>query len=203
LVVRSQRERLLAAVVRVTAANGYEATSVSDILKEAGVGRETFYELFEDKRDCMLAAHALLVDHLQATVSTAYDEPGPWGARVRKAVAAMLGWFAADPDAARVMLVELAAVGTASRERFRQDFDRFVKLLDDGRDASEPAPARPRAAELAVGGGLARVYEEVVQDRSAELPKLLPELTYEMLVPFLGEEAARVEQRRAVEMIEG
>ena len=40
------RERLLAAVVRVTAAKGYEAMSVADILAEAGVGRESFYDLF-------------------------------------------------------------------------------------------------------------------------------------------------------------
>ena len=61
LVTRSQRERLLAAVVRVAAANGYESTSVADILEEAGVGRESFYELFEDKRDCLLAARGILV----------------------------------------------------------------------------------------------------------------------------------------------
>ena len=36
LVARSQHERLLAAVVRVTAAKGYQASSVADILKEAG-----------------------------------------------------------------------------------------------------------------------------------------------------------------------
>ena len=86
MVVRSQRERLLAAVVRVTAAKGYEATSVADILEEAGVGRESFYELFDDKRDCILAAHAALVDHLEATVKAAYEEPGPWTERVRRSV---------------------------------------------------------------------------------------------------------------------
>ena len=64
LVERSQRERLLAAVVRVTAAKGFEQTTVADILGEAGVGRESFYELFDDKLDCMLAAHKLLVDSL-------------------------------------------------------------------------------------------------------------------------------------------
>jgi AcrR family transcriptional regulator len=192
---------LLAAIVRVSAAKGYEATSVSDILEEAGVGRESFYELFTDKRDCMLAAHALLVDHLEETVSAAYDEPGPWSGRVRRAVAAMLAWFAADPAASKVLIVELAAVGIASRERFREDFDRFVKLLEDGRDESQPAPARPRAAELAIGGGLARVYGEIVRGRTAELPKLLPELTYEFLVPFVGEEAARCEERLAADAV--
>ena len=199
LVVRSQRERLLAAVVRVTASKGYEATSVADILEEAGVGRESFYELFDDKQDCMLAAHAVLVDHLEAAVKAAYDGPGPWPSRVRKSVAAMLDWFAADPAAARVTIIELAAIGAVSRERFQEDFRRFIKLLEDGRDDGEPRADRPNAAELGIGAGFAKVYEEVVRGRTAELPKLLPELTYEVLVPFVGEEAARAEQRRAAE----
>jgi AcrR family transcriptional regulator len=192
MVVRSQRERLLAAVVRVTAAKGYQATSVADILEEAGVGRESFYELFEDKRDCILAAHAALVDHLEATVRAAYDEPGPWTERVRRSVGAMLEWFAADPAAAKVTVVELAAVGSISRQR-------FTRLLEEGRE--DPRPARPQASELAIGASLARVYEEVVRGRTADLPKMLPELTYEVLVPFVGEETARTEERLAAEAI--
>jgi AcrR family transcriptional regulator len=199
MVVRSQRERLLAAVVRVAAAKGYEATSVADILEEAGVGRESFYELFDDKRDCILAAHAVLVDHLEATIRAAYEEPGPWAGRVRKSVAATLEWFAADPAAARVTVVELAAVGAVSRERFQVDFQRFTRLLEEGRDDS--GPGRPQASELAIGAGIAKLYEEVICGRTAELPSLLPGLIYEVLVPFVGEEAARAEQLRAAEAI--
>lgn len=203
LVVRSQRERLLAAVVRVTAAKGYESLSVADILAEAGVGRESFYDLFEDKRDCVLAAHTVLIEHLEATVRAIYDEPGPWPDRVRRSIASMLDWFAADPPAARVTIVELAAIGPEARERFQEVFVRFSRILEEGREGFAPDPERPHAAELAIGVGLARVYEEVVCDRTAELPKLLPELTYEVLVPFLGEDSARAEERRAAETVAG
>ncbi|HEX5713778.1 MAG TPA: TetR/AcrR family transcriptional regulator [Solirubrobacterales bacterium] len=198
LVTRSQRERLLAAVVRVAAAQGYEATSVADILEEAGVGRESFYELFADKKECMLAARSILVDDLAATIEAAYRESGgSWTDRVRDGLAAMLDWFAADPAAARVVIVELAAIGPDSRKIFQDDFARFTKLLDDGLEASEPVPGLPQATGLAIGGALARVYGEVVRDRAGELPRMLPELTYEMLVPFVGEEAAKQERRQA------
>lgn len=197
LVTRSQRERLLAAVVRVAAAQGYESTSVADILEEAGVGRESFYELFEDKKDCMLAARDILVDDLAKTIENAYGEPGEWTDRVRNGLAAMLEWLADDPAAARVVVVELAAVGPDSREVFQADFARFTALLDAGLETDEPVPGLPQATGLAVGGALARVYGEVVRDRASELPRMLPELTYEMLVPFVGEDAAKEEQRRA------
>lgn len=131
----------------------------------------------------------------------AYEEPGDWADRVRNALAAMLDWFAADPAATKVIFIELAAVGTASRKLFRADFARFTKLMDDGIEQDEPVPGLPRATGLAIGGALAQVYEEVVRDRTAALPQLLPELTYEMLVPFVGEETAGNEKRRAAEMI--
>jgi AcrR family transcriptional regulator len=201
LVVRSQRERLLAAVVRVTAAKGYEAMSVADILAEAGVGRESFYDLFDDKRDCVLAAHSLLIENLEATVLAVYDEPGPWVDRVRRSIATMLDWFAADPAAARVTIVELAAIGAEARERFQEIFSRYSRILEEGREGDAPDPERPQAAKLAIGAGLARVYEEVVRGRAAELPNLLPDLTYEILVPFVGEDAARAEEHRAAEML--
>jgi AcrR family transcriptional regulator len=199
VVIRSQRERLLAAVVSVTAANGYEATSVADILEEAGVGRETFYEQFEDRQDCLIAAHRILVDDLEAAVGAAYSRPGPWPERARHALAAALRWFAADPAAARVALVEIGAVGAASRELFLDVYQRFTALLEGGFDESMPGPELPQAKNLAVGVILARVYEEIIRGRTAELPKLLPVLTYELLVPFVGEEVARAEERRAAE----
>jgi AcrR family transcriptional regulator len=196
IVERSQRERLLAAIVRVTTARGYQATTVADVLEEAGVGRETFYELYADKRECMLAAHSILIDDLEGKVRAAYAMPGDWPDRIREALAATLEWFAADPEVSRFTLIELAAVGPVSRERFRSVFGRFVELLDDGIDEDGPRPELSRASGLAVGAALARIYEEVVRGRAAELPCLLPELTFELLVPYVGEEVAE-EQRRA------
>ena len=191
-VTNSQRTRLEAAVVAVTAAKGYEATTVGDVLEEAGVGRETFYELFADKRDCMLAAHANLVDELEARIRLAYlGDPAPWPQRVRAAVAEALGFFAERPPEARFMLVELFAVGPPARQRFQEGFNRFVALLDEGLDEDQAGDGPVRPTSLAVGAVAARTYEEVVVGRAAELPRLVPELTYELLVPFVGEEAAR------------
>jgi AcrR family transcriptional regulator len=190
-VTGSQRARLEAAVVAVTAAKGYEATTVGDLLEEAGVGRETFYELFADKRDCMLAAHANLVDELEALVRVAYLGTAPWPERVRDAVATALGFFAERPPVARFMLVELFAVGAPARQRFQEGFARFVALLDEGLDEGRVNGGPVRPTSLAVGAVAARTYEEVALGRAAELPRLVPVLTYELLVPFVGEAAAR------------
>lgn len=198
LVERSQRERLLAAVVRVTVAKGYESTTVGDILGDAGVGRESFYELFDDKLDCMVAAHRILLDDLELTVREAYIGDDPWARRAREGLRATLEWFAADPEASRFLIVEMSTVGPAFRSLFKREYARFTGMLDDGFDEATPGPELTEATGLGVGALLAKIYEEIVRERAAELPRLLPDLTYDFLVPFVGEEVAREQQQAAV-----
>ncbi len=197
LVERSQRERLMAAVVRVTVAKGYESTTVGDILGDAGVGRETFYELFDDKLDCMVAAHKILLDDLEEHVRAAYIGDGPWPPRVREGLGVTLEWFAADPEASRFLLVEMSTVGPTFRSIFKREYARFTTMLDDGFGDSAPVPELTEATSLGVGALLATIYEEILLDRVAELPRLLPDLTYDFLVPFVGEEVAREQQLAA------
>lgn len=197
LVERSQRERLMAAVVRVTVAKGYESTTVGDILGDAGVGRESFYELFDDKLDCMVAAHKILLDNLEEQIRASYIGDGPWPPRVREGLGITLEWFAADPEASRFLLVEMSTVGPAFRSLFKREYARFTTMLDEGFDDSSPRPELNEATSLGVGALLARIYEETLMNRVAELPRLLPDLTYDFLVPFVGEEAAREQQLAA------
>jgi AcrR family transcriptional regulator len=190
-VADSQRARLVAATAQVTAERGYEATTVADILAASGVGRESFYEIFSDRRDCVLAAHAALLDDLVAKCGTAYTGEGDWAERCRATLAALLDWFAADPIAGRFLLVEVAAIGPDFHARFEEGFGRFVSLIDSGLPADLPDPGPLPTTDLAVGAAISRVYVEVAAGRSEDLPRLLPQLTYEVLVPFLGEAAAR------------
>jgi hypothetical protein len=171
-VARAQRERLLVATARVTASRGYETTTVADILGEAGVGRETFYELI-------------------AKVEAAYVGPGDWVARCRATLAVLLDWFADDPEAGRFLLVELPGIGPEFHERFKAGFDRFVAVIESDLPSDLPDPGPLPTTSLAVGAAISRVYGEVAAGRSRELPLLLPQLTYEALVPFVGEAAAR------------
>jgi AcrR family transcriptional regulator len=197
LVAQSQRERLLAGVIRVTAAKGYQASSVADVLNEAGVGRETFYRHFKDREDCFVAANDALVTNLETRVAEAYEQPGSWPERVRRGLAETLGWFAANPEIARVMMIEMGTVGPIASARFRDTFRRFTALLDDGREFIEDAPDLPNLASIAGGAVFARVYEEVGLGNTAKLPALLPQLIFELLLPYVGEEAAARERKAA------
>jgi AcrR family transcriptional regulator len=143
VVLQSQRERLLAAVVRVTATKGYQASSVADILKEAGVGRETFYKHFKDKEDCFVTANDALVADLENVVKEAYGEPGSWPQRVRRGLSSTLEWFAVSPEIARVMMIEMGTVGPIASSRFRETFRRCSTTAESRSRTPPTCPTSP------------------------------------------------------------
>ena len=117
-----------------------------------------------------------------------YIGEGPWPPRVREGLRTTLEWFAADPEASRFLLVETSTVGPTFRSIFKHEYARFTGMLDEGFDDSAPRPELTEATSLGVGALLAKIYEEILLDRVAELPRLLPDLTYDFLVPFVGED---------------
>ncbi len=78
-VAASQRRRMLAAMVAAVAEKGYVATAVADVTKRARVSRATFYEQFEDKADCFVAAVAACVDQIVGR-----GQRPAWAARRRR-----------------------------------------------------------------------------------------------------------------------
>jgi AcrR family transcriptional regulator len=76
-VAENQRERLLNGVVEAVAEHGYNATTISAITKAAKISRRTFYEYFEGKENCFLAAYAMIDDHVRASMLAAADPAAP------------------------------------------------------------------------------------------------------------------------------
>jgi AcrR family transcriptional regulator len=143
LVAASQRTRLLEAVGRAVADRGYAAATIDDIVGDAGVSKKTFYEHFNDKLDCFLAAYEAASDELLEHMTAAEEDAVPretgsdpvsreWLARTRAGVHAYLRWLAAEPALARVFLIEIAAAGPVAlelRERMRDRYaDRMREL---------------------------------------------------------------------------
>src|ERR1700752_5261293 len=79
VVWRSQRGRLLAAMAAAVAVKGYAGVAVADVIAQAGVSRKTFYEHFDNKEECFLAAYdagvELILDAIDAAIADAAPEP--------------------------------------------------------------------------------------------------------------------------------
>ena len=83
-IARHQRARIIAALAEETVEQGYRAVTVADIVRRAGISRNTFYESFDSKEDCFLAASEFAVKEALRRVVDALaeviqkDAIGPW-----------------------------------------------------------------------------------------------------------------------------
>jgi len=167
VVARNQRERLVAAIAEECAERGYAGASVAGVAKRAGVSSATFYAQFADKRECLLAAHADLLERLLEEIDRAcsgVSEPR----RPRTALRTALALLAADPPSARLLSVEALAAGpegslrhdatvAALAERLGSDWVRAAgvlalvgKLVLAGEAADLPAREDELAATLSL-----------------------------------------------------
>ena len=198
VVAQSQRERLLEAMIRAVAAKGYAATTVGDVTKAAGVSRTTFYEMFEDKEACFLAAYDDMVDRLIRRVIAAYErQDSPWPQRARTGLAALLEALAVEPDLARLAFVDVGSAGPAAQRRYRAAVQRFAPLFDEGRDfAPGGRSLPPNTSRMAIGGVTGLIADELVAGRGKQLPDLLSDALFATLMPYVGPLAAAREVGR-------
>ena len=193
----SGQERILWSMVRMVAEQGFESVDVGEVIERAGVSRATFYELFEDKEECLFAAHERVIDALVAYVGRAFEGPGPWPLKIRRALGACLEAYSAEPEVARMATVEVPAAGPEAQRCYRDALERLVPLFRGGREYAESEVLPPDLELMAVGGAEAIIHDEVAAGRTEELPSLLPDILFVVLVPYVGPEAATAEVRRA------
>jgi AcrR family transcriptional regulator len=191
VIARSQRERLLEAAVRVVAEKGYGPTTVTDLTREAGISRTTFYAMFDDKEACFLAAYDGVVDALVRRISAAYEAEEGWPRRARAGLAALLEALAEEPDVARLALVDVGAAGPAAQRRYRAALQRLTPLFDEGRDFAPGGRSLPaNTSRMAIGAVAGLTSDELAAGRAEYLPSLLSDLLFATLVPYIGPVAA-------------
>lgn len=196
-VTDSQRKRIHRAMVEVVSTRGYPETRVVDVIGVAGVSRKTFYELFESKEDCFLAAYDVLLESLLGEATDAFEARAgsPWAERVGAALEVLLAHLSQHPDEARFAIVEVLAAGPRALARRDSALRQFTGLLESGR--SETSVELPGITALAVAGGINELlYSEILHGAVASLPSRLPDLMFWVALPFLGVEAATAERER-------
>ena len=75
-VVHNQRERILDALANLAAAKGFGATTIPEIVQEAAVSVQAFYEHFSGKEDAFLVAYEFGHRKALAIVERAYEIAG-------------------------------------------------------------------------------------------------------------------------------
>ncbi|HEX4115082.1 MAG TPA: TetR family transcriptional regulator [Solirubrobacteraceae bacterium] len=192
-----QRGRLVAAMTEVAAEQGASNLSVAAIVARSGVSRRTFYEVFMDGQECLLAALEESLECARSYVREVYDPQDAWRVRVRLALHALLSFLEDEPARGRLLVVEALGAGPAALERRAQVLGELIEAIDAGREVAERGSAvTTLTAEGLVGSVLTVVYARLVRGGRPALVELTNPLMSMIALPYLGAAAARKELER-------
>src|SRR5690349_120804 len=194
VVAAHQRERLFEATVELVAKRGYRNTSVDHIVKAARVGYVAFYELYEGKEECFLAAFDRIVAEATEELAEAVSDEDEWPQQIATALGCLIDLIVAHPKRARVALIEVQTAGPAAYSRYEQVIDRAIPKLREGRALSDEAAQLSQTLEEAVLGGVIWiVHQQLVLGELDDAEELLGQSIQIALSPYTGDaEAKRV-----------
>jgi AcrR family transcriptional regulator/DNA-binding MarR family transcriptional regulator len=192
-----QRGRLVAATTQIVAKDGASKLSVSSIVAGSGVSRRTFYEIFADGQECLLAALEDSLQRARSYASDAYDPDEAWRVRIRCTLHALLVFLEDESARGRLLVVEAPGLIGEVQKRRAQVLAELIAAVDVGRSEAERGSAvTPLTAEGLVGSVLAVVHARLVGKGKPALVDLTNPLMSMIVLPYLGPAAARNELTR-------
>jgi AcrR family transcriptional regulator len=195
-VKRDQRERLQSAIVELIAERGYRAVRILDLTKLARVSRPTFYSLFDDKEELLLAAYDEIAQRTAKTVIAAYEVKDAGDAsngRVQAAIRAFAELAVDAPEATSLMVLGAFGAGPKAIERRNRTLEALERSISVSRDG-----ASPDGDTVGAGGRRRQVKAGVQADTGKESGE---DLTVKVILGGIREvTAARLRQGRVEEL---
>jgi AcrR family transcriptional regulator len=164
---RSQRERLIDAAVELSTQRGYHEVSITGLCAYAGVSSESFYEQFQGKEDCFLAAYRACAERIFGQIRAAVAG-GDWSEAPRLALGELFRGLERDPDAGRLLFIEALGAGPlirAERGRVLREFERGAE------EALERTPREATTVDVpltAVIGALRHIISRHLRTHSED-----------------------------------
>ena len=196
-----QRARILSAMVGVACEQGLAGATVAQVVARAGVSRRTFYELFDDREDCFLAALDEGVARIAERVLPAYERPGKWRERIRAGLVELLSFLDYDPGTGRLVIVETLGAGREVLQHRGHVLAQVIAAVDEGRAEGKAGVEPSLAAEGVVGAVLSVIHGRLIEERRSPLIDLANPLMSMIVLPFLGSPASRRELERPAPVV--
>lgn len=182
-VLAHKRSRILEAVAELSAEQGYEAMTISDIVRRAGIARKTLYENYGGKEEVFLVAVDMAFAAVGEQVEGACEgREREWRERVSAALAGLVDHLSEHPAEAQMLILEAPAATPASAARYREAIERFTALLVD---ATPTTPTSSGRIEESIVGGVAWILNRQARRGEIEgLRELTAELSEFVLAPW-------------------
>lgn len=189
--------RILEGFTAALAEKGYAPTTIADIVAKARVSKRTFYEHFEDKEACLLAAYRAATSAMMEAMSAAFDANAarPWPEQVEAVIDAYVTALESTPSLTRTCLVEMAAAGPRALELRREVHEAFATQLrafvDRVRKAHPEVRPIPAPLATAIVGGIDELLLAQVEKGPQHRLASLRETASELLRAVLTRKPAR------------
>ncbi|HEY5193874.1 MAG TPA: hypothetical protein VIJ39_08410 [Solirubrobacteraceae bacterium] len=193
-VVEMQRRRLLTAVVELVYERRTGGLTVAIICDRARVSRRTFYELFEDREECLLATFedgvmqatdAVIgaVASRECSTQGAHDSQAAqgtqgtegtqkalgWRDRIWVGLGALLAFFDREPGIARLLVVDALGAGEETLKVRQHALARPIAVIDEGRNETKVTrQPPPLTAEGIVGAIFAVIHARMLSSPHAD-----------------------------------
>jgi AcrR family transcriptional regulator len=137
-----------------------------------------------------------MVERLRERVGMSATE-GSFASQVRATLEALVAELVESPEVSE-MLVELRGGDATARELYRRELETAASALAAAAPGSEREPELTAAtAKVVVNGIAVLVAREIDEGRGAKLLRLLPDLVFGALDPFLSAVAVEMEVQRS------
>ncbi len=160
-------------MIDLAAKQGGQSVTVAQLSSQAGVSSATFYEQFENKEDCLLAAYRAAAERLLLVAPPALED-GDWAQAARRSLREFALSLREDPDAGRLLFVDMASGGPrvrAARGAAIRSFDQRTSEFLDSTPAAGPLIDVPAAA--LVGAARSIIARYLRTHGESELPALV------------------------------
>lgn len=189
---RNQRLRILRATASCSYQGSYGAMRVADITNAAQVSRKAFYQQFKGKAEAATEANEALFQAALSACAGSFFGAGSWPDRVWAGGSALLSFLAAHPRDAHLGFVETHAIGPEAARHVYDRLQAFTLFLEEGFRHRPEAEGLPRSISETLAAAMFELAFRELRERGdlEQLLQSLPLLTYTILAPFMGAEAA-------------
>ncbi|MCW3069100.1 MAG: transcriptional regulator, TetR family [Solirubrobacterales bacterium] len=194
-IVANQQERIVDATAAIVAEKGLAALTIPEIAKRASVSHQTFYDIYPSKHDAFLGAQKVGMHQALTMGVEAWEAQMPdWPRAIAAGMRAVIDYVVSEPAHAHLSIVDGFGASPETIETRDQILSAFATYFDPGYELAPDGVEVPRVAAEAVVGGCWQVLHHYIEsNRINELVEAAPQMTYMLLMPFLGpKEAARV-----------
>jgi AcrR family transcriptional regulator len=184
--VGSRREKLLDAALDLYGTNGYVATGVKDVCRQAGLTDRYFYESFSESSELFTAVFDHVTEELLALVAERVGAvPNEPEAQARAAIEAFVRALADDPRKARVIFVETASAGAEVEQHMRETLRRFAALVAETARPHLPADMPERMIQMGALSLVGAIERVIIEWTEGQLDATIEEVIDYLVQLFL------------------